>query len=779
MRPETSTRPRPYFARSRSVLKMKRLNPAPLARQPVIAIAALAISLAGAPSPLAQSNAKDASCTPTSPAPAGVSVHITLDSSQTELHEGEIIPVTVEYSASQTNTYLYNNRSYDRSARLGQIDEICLDPANGTDPLADYFKKGVFIGGGLFSVDYLNAEPKTIHLELNEWLSIPPGSYHLRIAGHRVGLPGEKGKYDMSGEPFSLLSNEIEFTVTPATPEWRAQALAEAVSTLDSADPKSEEAHHAARTLRFLGTEGAMREMARRYWAGNESPNGWEFRLGLYNPSHRAAAIEEMKAEIADPAHPVSQEFIRALADLEMFSNPKYDLPPYDPNKQDEYEAFMKQRDAAENAIIADLEAQAAAVLSKKTGPARAVSAAELLIGNKPVAEPQRSEMIDVLIRSWDTLPPEKQSEILTFRWDRVASPSWLPILRAIAAAPPAKADEFQAPSRGIAILRVYQISPSDGRDLILHEIENPRGGVRMDALGVLPDHELPQYDATMLKNIQSDNRADIDFQLLDRYASAAIYPQVKKVYEGHGGMWACAPQTALLRYMIRIHPDEGAQALTSALAEQQHTGCYRDQLANLGDALRTPVIEKQAIRALDDSTLDIAQSAAEGLGKYGSADAEPKLWARLEKLRTIQSKEPAAPAEPSINATPRSLESHLVDAILSGNAWLAGGASMERLEAIVSLEEQKKIRFYLDAWKTGTLALNLTWFGVNFSYDLANYRGDSVAMLGAKLSQFPAGVHITTLLSPADLAEHTSELQSIRDAASAAGLRLEITSPE
>lgn len=155
-----------------------------------------------------------------------------------------------EYSSSSEKKHYLNTRNYDRSGRLDGAEVFCIDPATGEDPLSDYFN-GVmgFAGGGLGGEQDLSSEPYPVNLELNEWRSLPSGSYRLRIVSYRVTTPTENNPYGMGAPPMPLRSNAVEFQVVKADPEWQAAQLAAAVRALDSPDPTGEDAKHAARVL--------------------------------------------------------------------------------------------------------------------------------------------------------------------------------------------------------------------------------------------------------------------------------------------------------------------------------------------------------------------------------------------------------------------------------------------------------------------------------------------------------------------------------------------------
>ncbi len=211
------------------------------------------------------SHAQDDPCEPVPNQPADISLQLSLRNGQTIFRRGEVIALTATYSSVSEKPYSLDTRNYDRSGRLSGTEVFCIDPPVEKDPLSDYFG-GVmgFLGGGLSSTWEFNRGPFVANLDLNEWKSLPPGSYRLKITGHRVTLPGSNPGNPES-VPVPLQSNEVSFQIVEANAEWQAEQLSAAVHTLDSADASSEEAKRAARVLRFLGSESSTRELARRF----------------------------------------------------------------------------------------------------------------------------------------------------------------------------------------------------------------------------------------------------------------------------------------------------------------------------------------------------------------------------------------------------------------------------------------------------------------------------------------------------------------------------------
>ena len=162
-------------------------------------------------------------CKASQTSPDDLSLRVSLKGGQTVFREGEIIPLIAEYTANTSKKYLLNNRGYDRSGRLSGMEEFCLTPVTGVDPLEDYYSSPwPFFGGGLFSEQDPAENPYSVELQINEWLTLPPGHYHLTIVGNRVSMEVKNTKFPTGGEAIPLRSNAVDFEITSADPEWQA-----------------------------------------------------------------------------------------------------------------------------------------------------------------------------------------------------------------------------------------------------------------------------------------------------------------------------------------------------------------------------------------------------------------------------------------------------------------------------------------------------------------------------------------------------------------------------
>jgi hypothetical protein len=190
-------------------------------------------------------------------------VTVAISNGRTSFREGEIIPLVLSFTSTADKRYWADNRNYDRSGRLN-IETYCVEPV-ARDPLADYFRTGPFIGGGLGSEQQLSDKPFTATAELNEWRQPGPGHYRLYVVsqrGWRPPDPNERTPYGRVG--VTLRSNAIEFEVIKADADWRAEQLRGATAAFQTATAGQEK--EAARRLRFLNTQDSTETLARLFW---------------------------------------------------------------------------------------------------------------------------------------------------------------------------------------------------------------------------------------------------------------------------------------------------------------------------------------------------------------------------------------------------------------------------------------------------------------------------------------------------------------------------------
>jgi hypothetical protein len=119
-----------------------------------------------------------------------------------------------------------------------------------------------------------------------------------------------------------------------------------------------------------------------------------------------------------------------------------------------------------------------------------------------------------------------------------------------------------------------------------------------------------------------------LDCEILDRYAGISALSVVQKIVDNPAPR-CVSPQA--LRYLLRVEPAYGAKLVGSLLNSGKDNACNKHLLQNLADAL--PDVQDLAIQAVDDPNPDVASDALLALTRWGTADAEPLLWARLKRF--------------------------------------------------------------------------------------------------------------------------------------------------
>jgi hypothetical protein len=600
----------------------------------------------------------------------------------------------------------------------------------------------------------------------------------VRLVSHRVSRRAAPDERERSVVTIRLPSNSVEFKVAPADPKWQAAELSKARRELDMEARDPAETQSAARRLRFLGSEGAAKELVQRFYSLRQ-PHGWELMFGLVASPYRLQILQAMRTAIGDPQHPITRDFVQTLALLEIQSAGHYKLPAYDASDLEARRTALEAKRVAYQLLVDQYLDEVAAALSGKSGRARALST-EALLTTSPANPTARGRWRQMLNASWDSLPVRTRNELIQHRWNEIGGPEMLPILRRIVNESPNMGQEADKIERGPALRHIYESSPEEGRSLILREILDAKGDIGIQILGMLPDPELPQIEKPILAKLRQGAAREVDFQLIARYGSRRALPQVKAIYSEHVGRWACEPQSAMLRYFLRVDPDFGAGAVADAVRRREFTGCYQMTLSGIGEALQHPAMQRVAIAALDDPAYEVVRDAAEALARYGSPDTEPALWRRLKIFhQTWKGREAQlrfAPGMKSEEMAASGAESALVHAITTGQAWLCGPEKLRSLKELVSLDRQRDIDRMLRQWQEQPIPLSLSWWPVGrFSYWIGYISGESLPALKRKLTQLPSGTHLLVVIDEASYAAHAAEIAQVESTAAGARLVLSV----
>ncbi|HYW74968.1 MAG TPA: hypothetical protein VE961_28335 [Pyrinomonadaceae bacterium] len=724
-------------------------------------------------------------------APADVSFTIRFKTGKTQFYQGELITIEMLFSSKTSGVYQLAGATYDRSGRFG-MDSFHVEPSNGVaDPTAEYFNSipMAFSGGGLSPMGIILSEkPYVIERDLNELVRFDqPGHYRLYVTNQRVGKPVMQGR-TRSVQWFQVASNTIEFDVVKPDPNWQAQQIQEASAAI----AKGHDDHLTCRTLRFMNSAAAETEMIRLY----SSACGFDFELGLVGSPRRAAIIEAMETQLAAPDYAVAGGFIHTLSSLRFMREHPEPLPyevTDDPERLKALRALgQKRRDDYEE-ILMHYARQLAATVSRKTRSARAISLDTLLSIDNSFRNQKSGESnlaVDQLIASlpdlFFELPRDRQNTLLGSLWPRLRSPAMLPVLRQLLVEP-AKPADARNDLRSIALRRLYELSPDEGRNLILREMKIVPHRVDERVLQILPDTELAEVDQMLTDALAKTKEPDFtvvaDYaDLIARYATANSLARVKTAIDDKIGTMACAPQTSLLIYFLRTDPDYGAAALERALGArgEGRSGCYRMTFEDLGRRYMSPAIETSALQHLDDPDRNVAIQAIELLRQKGSAKAEKPLLDRLERWHT-EWQTRADEVQPQIAngmvaGEPMNFELQLARTLVSATAWTLDAEQLKHIEDLcLTPNGREAVQAAIKTVNDRTIDVSM-WLSDDFHLNvtLGNYQTDSIEQLKIKLSTMPKDSHFVWKCFAQDPQAGTRLFQELKNFLAERGMTLD-----
>jgi hypothetical protein len=692
-----------------------------------------------------------ATCAQTAPAvDPKVVLALSIATKQREFHIGETIPLQLNFSSSVKDRYQINMAQYDRSGRMN-YEHFSISPAEGAvDPLPTY---GGSLGG-LTTYRFLQPEPATINLSLNEWVRFTqPGEYRLTVLSDRVGVRDPSNAFGSS--PVSARSNEITLTIVAADRAWQKQVLSDAVAALNKPAPsKPVETYTASRmqamqTLRFLGTADATRELARRL--RGEDPGGLEYvcMLGLISSPERSVARSALQEALADPEHPINTSFLYTLRTINA-----------DPNGNSANWREDQQR--AVEALIAALPGKRGRALSISL-----TTAVNEAWNDDFLPRQTTDKLVNQLVSMFDQLPVNEQISLLVGRWDKIGSAAMLPILKRFAQSyqdfPEMRdSNTYNSLQLSASALKLwYELDPAGARPTIITEISRPRPRYDARVLGILPDETLPEVDFLLAEHLAASRDSDGGSHLaslIARYATAAILPQITDKLDPKIGKWACAIQDPLLAYLLRVNPTAARPRIEQAIAArgEEFTACNQGLFQGIAEIHFDPVLEEIGVRSLDDPDPEVAMTAATMLGKFGSPAAESALW---QRYASWCAKWAGHESQLDITFGDRDdeklsqlgLGENLMDALATGKSWLSDKARLQRLSLTKVRRIQRQLDGYLKTWDDPVLTISIRHSPGPYPFNghVAQYEFQTLAALKEKLTQFPSGTKFRLTSSP------------------------------
>ncbi len=709
--------------------------------------------------------------------PLGIVFALRAEGGRTQFRKGEIIRLELAYSSQVADTYQLEAREYDRVGRLNMTDRYVVDrPADAPDPLADYFHYGIVGLGGLSQMPPpLSAKPFVIKRDLNEWLRFDkPGHYRLYVSSARILTKKPGQSIGFGGKV--VTSNILEFDILPDDAAWDDATLRDAVRVLDT--PKTDSLvyndsprQRAARTLRFLGTLAAVREMVQRLGQADDA-TAFECRMGLWGAPGRAFVVQQLQARFDAPDFGVTQSLLNDAARMEYFAQHPEPEPPYPsggtPAQIAEWQARRVQESRAEGTLEDEYLRRLNASVGNKHGQARAVTLDTLLLYPRKQSPARRQAVARAMAESFEALPPRDQSVLLeAAQWPLIRQPAMLGVLKHIYArlsVPPApgRSDDWdRSYLRDLALRRLTEMQRAQGRALLLAQIRQAAPQAGFDVLQSLPDKTLPALDSTLARNLeqsQTTRQGDLLMQcrLIARYATGAILPRVLAVYYNGNGL-DNRTMPPLLAYFLRVAPAQGAQMLAAEVRTERKGSGYFELFTEVAGYYTCPELEQLALATLNDPNAGLAADAADMLGRYGSASAEAALWRRLRRFHAQwQGREAQLTTQQYGLGTDARLGLALVKALTLSPAWLTTPAQVDEIRRLSLLPDvlmQAQVSTSMLP-QNGTVlvygdVVNEPGSGDTDDWRVAQYFLRSVDAVRRKMGQYPRGTQFAWMDGP------------------------------
>jgi len=690
-------------------------------------------------------------------------LHLQTSTAQSVFHIGERIPLTLVFSAAETNRYEITNSSSRRQGCMDHEDFEVTPNKGWADPLATYYGNAC-AGSFISSLSLLTSKPTIVQLDLNEWIRFDqPGVYKLTVTSRRVGEPGSPPNN------LSLKSDSIELQIISATADWQRTRLNVILEQLRAIPARPgiplPGRAEAIADLRYLGSAGALQELAANL--REDIPDMmYSAAFGLVGvaDSLRATASEAMAKQVENPAFPVCSFFLSMLPFLQAAPDTSA-------------AALQEEREHLDSAAWQEVYSG----LPRKDGQARTVTV-QTLLDNRPRSLPPElaRQLSSILVSSFLNLSQEQQARELESNWDLLRSDAMLGALQTLARLPlknpGSNLSSIYATRelKSAAIQRWYELDPEGARREIMMQIGSSSPSLTAEAISFLPKQSFPEFEsvwADALLNTNDYQQEAVFASLLAHFGSGTATAQVASKLDAKVGEWACAPQAAAFAYLVEFDAETARPLIKRAIDARGpgKTACNHSLFQDVAAYTSSPVLNEAALQTLDDPDHQVTMDALIYLAGYGKPEAKQPIWEHYSKWsETWAGKgdvlERRKPGDMTGNWQETGLGENLARALIAGQGWFADPALISAvLERCAG--EQMCIQLQQMAATAGP-PYNVTLYrsGENQNYEIAQYTEKSLDLLEEKLQQYPKGTRFTLLPgSPSSADQQSLEQEAVK----------------
>ena len=399
---------------------------------------------------------------------ATLTVRLTADRADYKI--GEVIPLELVFSGRGEPDLYCSTENYDRSGRM-ETEQYAVTPEDGADdPLADYFSaSGGRIGGGLRGWQQLDGTPFRLQVNLNDWIRFTrPGRYQLSIVSRRLHRHSNRPAPELKSDPLTL-----EIADAPAA--WASEQVAIARSAIDQG--VDDRTRDRVTLLRHLGTREAALALVDLH-DRLSGRFGFDVVAGLAGSPFRRDIVAAMEERV-DAGVPIPPSYLRDVtllrSLLEAPSGAGDPAARFERSRSIESDyrtrwlMALLRRPPSTGALRAVFE-----TVAVTSDPAFDATVAKALVERRDLAE-----------EAFLALTPSVQHSVLQSHWTALEGPWRESATRRLY---DGWKGDYRFPGAGdLALTRLQEIAPSQGRALLLDEIRTGRHGLAYDTLSRIP----------------------------------------------------------------------------------------------------------------------------------------------------------------------------------------------------------------------------------------------------------------------------------------------------
>ncbi len=587
--------------------------------------------------------------------PGAAAVQLSLATNKSSYQTGEPIMLELDFTASESGYSVDTTTTEPASP----IDELVLSPKTGVYSWLDDSARGKRYWPDYSAISALQpGQPVKLKLPLNALYRFDqPGHYTVHVVSKRVS----SGPIQAQRPVGPLTSNEVSFDVVPMSDSDEAGEAASLEELIRSA-PDLKTAQQYAERLKWLTGDPSTRVKISLFLNPKVFyPFGVDVSQGLWLARNRALVVSSLEQAMIDPGHAV--EIVSGELRIAVALKARL-LSPYDPSSPKQSPLPTQQIEEQYLNRIAETLPQRQGENLVRTG----ITLFTILVESKETTTAKFQAAREAIIKNFATVNEYQIDWLLNAYGKYLADERMVPALQGILRTQPGG----QFPSTRAAVFKqLFSLSPGGTKPFMIEEICDSRSLTQFDVLSSAPFDSLPETDACLLNQIRHYSKGDRSTQiylqqkaaLAARFATAAVYDDLLKVYSTDGSTWDGQARGAMLAYLARYGGERTLPLLESAMPANAPSLEPNVSFA-LFRTYYSPVLDSFLRKRLNSPYARQASEAAYQMSAHGPKEDQAILRKRLDRWNAKWSNITALPQDEA------ALQAELIRAVIHGLNW-------------------------------------------------------------------------------------------------------------